>query len=118
MADGLDGVSVKMIQMLREMKEEQDNGVVSAKPKYYAKQIVWRNLLRRGLIVDDKANIPCGTRDAFRQTYGTLTADGLRVLSLVVATLTHEAREAAKAVLDAAKTKTKADKPKEKNVDI
>lgn len=83
MADDLDGVSNKMIQMLRDMKEEQDNGVASAKPGYYAKQIVWRNLLRRGLIVEDKANIPCGTRAAFRQSYGTLTADGLHVLSLV-----------------------------------
>jgi len=89
-ADGLDSVSVKMIQILQGMKKEQDNGVASAKPQHYAKQIVWRNLLRRGLIVevlvngewDDKANTPCGTRAAFRQTYGTLTADGLHVLAL------------------------------------
>lgn len=87
MADDLDGVSVKMIQMLRDMKEEQDNGVASAKPGYYAKQIVWRNLLRRGLIVEDKANTPCGTRAAFRQSYGTLTADGLHVLSLAISTV-------------------------------
>jgi len=83
-ADGLDGVSVKMIQMLQGMKEEQDNGVASAKPQHYAKQIVWRNLLRRGLIAEDKANTPCGTRDAFRQTYGALTADGLHVLSCAI----------------------------------
>lgn len=87
MADDLDDVSNKMIQMLRDMKEEQDNGVVSAKPGYYAKQIVWRNLLRRGLIAEDKANTPCGTRDAFRQTHGTLTADGLRVLSRAISTV-------------------------------
>ena len=72
MKKNIEGLTPKMVAMLKEIKANQDQGKPTPKPRYYGHQTTWRNLMKRGLIIEEKGD-PLPT--------GILTEEGLLVLS-------------------------------------